>query len=100
LNPWNTKKSAGGSSGGEGAGIAARVTPIGIGNDMGGSIRIPSAFNGVYGLMCGGDRLPFNGQTTKYSTSFAAVDTIKAVNGPLSNSIDSLALWMRQMTTE
>ena len=64
LNPWNTKKSAGGSSGGEGAGIAARVTPIGIGNDMGGSIRIPSAFNGVYGLMCGGDRLPFNGQTT------------------------------------
>ena len=64
LNPWNTKKSAGGSSGGEGAGIAARVTPIGIGNDMGGSIRCPSAFNGVYGLMCGGDRLPFNGQTT------------------------------------
>jgi Asp-tRNA(Asn)/Glu-tRNA(Gln) amidotransferase A subunit family amidase len=31
---------------------------------MGGSIRIPAAFNGVYGLMVGGDRLPFNGQIT------------------------------------
>lgn len=58
LNPWNVKKSAGGSSGGEGASIAARTSPIGIGNDMAGSIRIPAAFNGVFGLCPSADRLP------------------------------------------
>ena len=62
LNPWNHKKSAGGSSGGEGAAIAARVSPVGIGNDMAGSIRIPAAFNGVFGICPSADRLPFNGQ--------------------------------------
>lgn len=58
LNPWNQNKSAGGSSGGEGASIAARVSPIGIGNDMLGSVRIPAAFNGVCGLMVSVGRLP------------------------------------------
>lgn len=58
LNPWNQNKSAGGSSGGEAASIAARVSPIGIGNDMLGSIRIPVAFNGVCGLMVSVGRLP------------------------------------------
>jgi len=62
LNPWNKKKSAGGSSGGEGASIASRVSPIGIGNDQAGSIRIPSQFNGVFGLMPSPDRLPINGE--------------------------------------
>ena len=64
LNPWNHKKSAGGSSGGEGAAIASRVSPIGVGNDMAGSIRIPAAFNGVCGLMPSADRIPFWGQIT------------------------------------
>jgi Asp-tRNA(Asn)/Glu-tRNA(Gln) amidotransferase A subunit family amidase len=64
LNPWNHNRSAGGSSGGEGAAIASRVSPIGIGNDMAGSIRIPAAFNGVYGLMPSADRIPFWGQIT------------------------------------
>ena len=64
LNPWNIKKSAGGSSGGEGAAIASRISPIGIGNDMGGSIRIPAAFNGVVGFMVSANRLPSFGQMT------------------------------------
>ena len=64
LNPWNHKKSAGGSSGGEGAAVAARISPIGIGNDMAGSIRIPAAFNGVFGFMPSADRIPFWGQLT------------------------------------
>jgi Asp-tRNA(Asn)/Glu-tRNA(Gln) amidotransferase A subunit family amidase len=62
LNPWNPKKSPGGSSGGEGAAIAARISPVGIGNDMAGSIRIPAAFNGVCGLCPSADRLPFRKQ--------------------------------------
>lgn len=58
LNPWNIKKSAGGSSGGEGALVAAKLSPIGIGNDLLGSVRIPAAFNGVVGLMSSTGRLP------------------------------------------
>lgn len=48
-NAWNKDRSAGGSSGGEGAAIGARVSPIGLGSDIGGSIRNPSSFNGISG---------------------------------------------------
>lgn len=41
-NPWDKTKLAGGSSGGEGAAIAARMSPLGLGSDIGGSIRIPA----------------------------------------------------------
>ena len=58
LNPWSDKKSAGGSSGGEGSIVASKISPIGIGNDMFGSVRIPAAFNGIVGLMSSPGRLP------------------------------------------
>ena len=49
-NPWNPDHSTGGSSGGTGAAVAAGLAPLGHGNDMGGSIRIPSAHCGLVGL--------------------------------------------------
>ncbi len=49
-NPWNLEYSVGGSSGGSGAALASGYCTIATGSDMGGSVRIPSAFNGVYGL--------------------------------------------------
>lgn len=58
LNPWNHNKSVGGSSGGEGASLAAGISPLGLGNDQGGSIRIPAQFCGVSGLMPSPHRLP------------------------------------------
>lgn len=64
LNSWNKKKSAGGSSGGEGAAVGARISPIGMGNDMLGSIRIPAAFNGLVGLLSSSGRLPAMGSIT------------------------------------
>lgn len=48
-NPWNTERTCGGSSGGAAAALAGGLTPLEIGSDMGGSIRTPSHFNGVYG---------------------------------------------------
>lgn len=50
LNPYDVSKYAGGSSGGEGAAISARLSPGGMGSDIAGSIRIPAALCGVYGF--------------------------------------------------
>jgi fatty acid amide hydrolase len=47
-NPWDNTRAVGGSSGGEAALIAGRCSPLGIGSDIGGSVRIPSEFCGVY----------------------------------------------------
>lgn len=52
-NPWNLNRTAGGSSGGEGAAIAVGAAAVGLGSDIGGSIRFPSHFNGVIGFKSG-----------------------------------------------
>ena len=49
-NPYHSGCSSGGSSGGEGALLALRGSPLGVGTDIGGSIRIPAAFNNLFGL--------------------------------------------------
>ena len=49
-NPWDTRRSPGGSSGGTAAAVAAGLVAMGIGGDGGGSIRIPSACCGLFGL--------------------------------------------------
>jgi aspartyl-tRNA(Asn)/glutamyl-tRNA(Gln) amidotransferase subunit A len=49
-NPWNLKRTPGGSSGGAAAAVASGLSPLAIGSDGGGSIRIPSSFCGTYGL--------------------------------------------------
>ncbi len=58
VNPWNRDRSSGGSSGGAGVASAAGLGPLAIGTDGGGSIRIPSAFNGVFGLHPSRGRVP------------------------------------------
>ncbi len=57
-NPWDLERSCGGSSGGEAAVIAAGASPLGLGNDIGGSLRIPAAFCGITSIRPTAGRLP------------------------------------------
>jgi len=58
LNPWNRKKTSGGSSGGAAASVASGIGPLALGSDGGGSIRVPSCFCGIYGLKPSFGRIP------------------------------------------
>jgi aspartyl-tRNA(Asn)/glutamyl-tRNA(Gln) amidotransferase subunit A len=58
LNPWNTLHSPGGSSGGSAAAVAAGIGPLSIGTDGAGSVRIPAAFTGTFGLKPSFGRVP------------------------------------------
>lgn len=83
---YHSGTSAGGSSGGEGALLAMRGSPLGVGTDIGGSIRIPSAFNGLYGLKPTFGRFPVYG--TK--SGISGQDFIYSNNGPMSKSLEML----------
>lgn len=61
-NPWDTRRTCGGSSGGEGAIVGAGGSPFGLGSDIGGSIRIPAAFCGIVGHKPSGRLVPNGGQ--------------------------------------
>jgi Asp-tRNA(Asn)/Glu-tRNA(Gln) amidotransferase A subunit family amidase len=58
VNPWSTGLTAGGSSGGAAASVALGMTPIAVGTDAGGSIRLPAAICGVYGVCPSAGRVP------------------------------------------
>lgn len=60
-NPWNLNHTTGGSSGGEGASIALGCAAVGLGSDIGGSIRFPSHFNGVVGFKSGNGKVSQEG---------------------------------------
>ncbi|CAK7891835.1 hypothetical protein CAAN1_19S00298 [[Candida] anglica] len=87
-NSYNRLLSSGGSSGGEGALIGARGSPLGFGTDIGGSIREPSCFHGLYGLRGCSNRLPYCNVTN----SFAHAPVLASVIGPMAWDLDDLKL--------
>ncbi|KAF4959378.1 hypothetical protein FSARC_10754 [Fusarium sarcochroum] len=89
FNPRNTALGAGGSSGGEGALIAFRGAPIGIGTDIAGSVRIPALCCGTYGFKPTAGRIPYGGQ--KYCSD-PGLKFILACAGPLSNDMESIEI--------
>ena len=86
LNPWDMRKSAGGSSGGSAAALASGSVWLATGNDLGGSLRTPAAFNGIVGLRPGPGRVP-------RGTRLPAMDTLW-VEGPMARNVPDLAMML------
>ncbi|KAL4864211.1 hypothetical protein BDV12DRAFT_189085 [Aspergillus spectabilis] len=92
-NPHNRKLVVGGSSGGEGGLIALRGSPIGLGTDIGGSIRVPAGWNDCYGLRPSTGRLPYEG----IASTLDGQPSIPFVVGPLANSAADLTFIMKAL---
>ena len=84
-NPWNLAKTPGGSSGGASAALAAGMGPLAVGSDGGGSIRIPSAFTGVFGLKANFGRVPVYPESAMRILSHV---------GPMTRSVADAALML------
>jgi amidase len=86
-NPWDLRRTPGGSSGGSAAALAARFAPLELGADVGGSIRLPAHFCGVYGLRPTEGVLPTRGITRP-----SGPRTVRhiVVVGPLARSVEDL----------
>jgi Asp-tRNA(Asn)/Glu-tRNA(Gln) amidotransferase A subunit family amidase len=85
-NPWDLTRTAGGSSGGESAAIAAGLSAGGVGSDGGGSIRVPAHFCGICGLKPTPGRIPSTGHYPKSGGPFALIGVV----GPLARTIEDV----------
>jgi amidase len=89
-NAWNPALTPGGSSGGEGSAIASRMSPLGLGNDIGGSLRAPAFANGIVGMRPTMHRVP-------EATSVAPIDgplsgQLMAIDGPMARTVADVRL--------
>ncbi len=85
-NPWGLDRSAGGSSGGAGAALAAGLIPIADGSDHGGSIRNPASFNNVVGLRPTPGLVPDSGESDVWD--------VASVVGPMARTVGDLGLML------
>ncbi|KAF1954632.1 amidase [Byssothecium circinans] len=90
-NPLNRKLTSGGSSGGESALIAFGGSCLGIGTDIGGSLRIPAASTGIYALRPSAGRF-----TTQACTSgLAGQEAVMSVNGPMARTLEDMQMYCK-----
>jgi amidase len=92
-NPWNLSRTAGGSSGGEAAAIAAGLSAGGVGSDGGGSIRVPAHFCGICGLKPTPGRIPSTGHFPKAGGPFALLGVV----GPMARTVADLRILFEVM---
>jgi fatty acid amide hydrolase 2 len=90
-NPYDLRRIVGGSSGGEGAIIGAGASPFGLGSDVGGSIRMPAFFNGVFGHKCSAGLISNAGQ---YPTGDGDAGAFLST-GPMARRAEDLPLLVR-----
>jgi Asp-tRNA(Asn)/Glu-tRNA(Gln) amidotransferase A subunit family amidase len=87
-NPWDVERSAGGSSGGESAAIAAGLSAAGLGSDSGGSVREPAHFTGICSLKPTPGRIPARGHLGSCDGPFAILGAV----GPMARTIRDVTL--------
>ncbi len=85
-NPWDTRMSAGGSSGGSAAALASGMVWLATGNDLGGSLRTPASFNGVVGLRPSPGLIPRGARHQAFDTLW--------VEGPMGRCVSDVALML------
>jgi len=90
-NPWDAARTPGGSSGGQAAIVAAGGSALGLGNDIGGSVRLPAAFCGIVGFKPTADRMPDFGR----SSMPIGQQAIRSQVGMHGRSVADVALGMR-----
>ncbi|KAH9987890.1 general amidase [Russula vinacea] len=91
VNPVNRTLTPGGSSGGEGALLRMKGSILGVGSDIGGSVRIPAAMCGIYGFRPSYHRIPYEGS----ANSLEGQDSLPSVLGPLSTDLGGIKLFMQ-----
>jgi len=91
-NPWDLERSPGGSSGGESAIIAAGGSPLGLGGDLGGSVRVPAHCTGIFGLKPTSNRLTT--EDDPGGLGAAGQEAIVAQPGPMARTVADLCLAM------
>ena len=92
-NPWGLSRTPGGSSGGEAAAIAARMSAGGVGSDSGGSIRVPAHFSGICGLKPTPGRIPATGHFPASAGPFALLGAV----GPMARTVADLKVLFEVM---
>lgn len=88
-NPWDLSRTCGGSSGGAAAAVAAGLAPLAVGTDSGGSIRVPAAYCGIFGLKPTYQRIP--------SVQVWRASPNRSHNGPLTRTVRDAALMMQAL---
>jgi amidase len=94
-NPWDLSRTPGGSTGGEAAALATGMTPFGLGNDLGGSLRVPSAFCGTAALKPTYGRIP-QASSLPGPDPFLSVQ-LMAVQGPMARHVRDLRVGLEVM---
>ena len=93
-NPWNPDLTSGGSSAGSAVAVATGICPLAIGSDGGGSIRLPAAFNGIFGMKPSMGRVPvWPGCRDPEMPGGSGWETVEHI-GPLSRHVDDAALML------
>ena len=95
-NPWDVERTPGGSSGGSSAAIAAGLGYLSVGSDIGGSIRIPSCWTGIYGHKPTVDLVPLRGHIPPPPGVMGPSPTLP-VAGPMARTADDLLLGLRTL---